>query len=75
MEARSSNIPNFIKATSPMGLRRLMLLNSAKLGMQIKYYDIQYVVEEKSSYWIAWFNSELQNNDPLIQNIPPKAGE
>jgi hypothetical protein len=66
LEARSTIIPNFVKAASPLGLRRLMLLTAAKLGGQVTYYSIQHVNEGRAKYWIAWFNHEITNDDPVI---------
>lgn len=75
MEARSSRIPNYIKAASPIGLRRLMLVTAAKLGLQIDFFDIQYVNDGREKYWIAWFNHEIQNDDPIFNDqLPKKAG-
>lgn len=47
----SKNIPNFIKAKSPRGLRSLMIRNNTKRGKFFDYFDIQFV---KGS-WFAWY--------------------
>ena len=47
----SLSIPNFIKAGSPLGLHRLMLMNNLKSGNRYKYQDIQFV----NGFWYAWF--------------------
>ena len=38
-------------ASSPQGLRRLMLNNNVKKGIQFKYFDIQNVKNK----WYAWY--------------------
>jgi hypothetical protein len=44
-------IPNFIKATSPQGLRRLMLAAQRKDNMQYIFNNIQFV----DGAWFAWY--------------------
>lgn len=44
-------IPNFIKAASPIGLRRLMLEAQRKDRMQYIFNNIQFVNGE----WYAWY--------------------
>lgn len=66
MEARSSVIPNYIKAANPLGLRRLMLLTATKLNAQLKFFDIQYVVDGKEKYWIAWYCHDVLNDDQIF---------
>lgn len=68
-EARANLIPNFIKASSPFGLRRLMLINNAKLGGLVQYFDIQQTLDGK---WIAWYFAEIRSDDELLTK---KAGE
>ena len=46
-----SHIPNFIKAKSPMRLRRLMLLNNVKHKGFVNYFDIQF----SQGFWYAWY--------------------
>lgn len=67
----AQSIPNFIKAGSPQGLRRSMLMNNARLGAFVHYFDIHFVADKKP-YWIAWFFEPVSNNDPIFD---PKAGE
>lgn len=49
--ARPNQIPNFIAASSPKLLRRLMIKTNAKHGTTIQYFDIQSV----DGKWYAWF--------------------
>lgn len=45
------NLPTYIKARSPDGLRALMLENNAKRGTEFQYYQIVFA----DGYWFAWF--------------------
>lgn len=63
-EAKANLIPNFIRAANPKGLRRLMLLNNAKLGGLVQYFDIQQTLDGK---WIAWYYAEIQSDDDLLK--------
>lgn len=54
---RASQIPNFITASSPQGLRRLMFKTNIRLGGFIHYFSIQFV----DGKWIAWFHEDLVN--------------
>lgn len=63
--SKSTVIPNFLTAVTPLGLRRLMLLNNKKHGAWLKY-DIQYVESQKR--WYAWYYAEsISNDDPLLK--------
>lgn len=73
-EMKSLSIPNFVKAGSPNGLRRQMLLNNARLGAFVNYHCIEQVSDGKKSYWIAWYMEELQNNDPILTGAENGAG-
>lgn len=59
MRPDSRYIPNFIRARSPQGLRRLMLLTNARYGAWVQYQDIQFVNGE----WIAWYHAPLDTNE------------
>lgn len=73
MGFRGTEIPQYIKAGSPEGLRQLMFRNNAKLGGFVNYFDITFVQEPgKKPYWIAWFFLDVENNDPMFKE---KAGE
>jgi len=46
-----TNIPHFISARSPEGLRRLMLRTNVKHGLIFDYYQI--IFDGKK--WFAWY--------------------
>lgn len=48
-----NDIPQFLSAGSPRGLRRLMFRNNLKHKGFVKYFDIQWVPGDKR--WYAWF--------------------
>jgi hypothetical protein len=52
-------IPNFITAGSPMGLRRSMLMNNARMGAHVRYFDIGQVTINGRLVWIAWFYEDF----------------
>ena len=58
-----TNIPHFIKARSPKGLRRLMLRNNVKYKLIFNYYQI--VFDGKD--WYAWF--QLDAADALEEEL------
>ena len=58
-----SAIPNFITALTPMGLRRLMLSNNARMGAHVRYFDIQQATVNGKLVWIAWFYEDLSSNN------------
>ncbi len=62
MAGNSQRVPSFIKAASPSGLVRLMLLNNVKRGMQFEY---QIVHDGKS--WFAWYYI-LQDQKEALSN-------
>lgn len=49
----------FVRARSPLGLRRAMLLQNAKAGAFHKYFDIQFV----NGDWYAWFFKDVSGED------------
>jgi hypothetical protein len=59
LDAKLNNIPNFLKAKSPQGLRRLMLLNNVKSVIQYTYHDIQFV----NGDWYAWYYEPINIGD------------
>lgn len=74
-ETNASAIPNFVRAGSPIGLRRSMLMNNARLGSMVHYFNIQNYTENGKTVWIAWYfenMDSLNTNDPVFN---PKAGE
>ena len=68
-------IPNYLKARSPQGLRRLMLLNNARASSFYEYLNIQFIPDAKGGYWYCWYYKDVDNQD--IQDLetpPPEAG-
>ncbi len=65
----SANIPDFITAQSPLGLRRLMYATNAKSGMQFKYFDIQQITDNGKTKWIAWFYRDIDSIGELTDGI------
>lgn len=67
-------IPNYLVASSPLGLRRLMLFNNAKQNAFLKY-DVMYV----EGRWYAWYIADIsapQNiNDPIIMEAQKASDE
>jgi hypothetical protein len=52
MSFRSTKeVPMFIKASSPEGLRRKMEQNNARMGIANHYFDIQFA----NGVWYSWF--------------------
>lgn len=66
-EAKSTAIPNYLVAATPLGLRRLMLLNNKKQAAFLKY-DIMFV----GGRWYAWYIADItasqNSDDELITN-------
>jgi len=48
-----NHVPSFLRAKTPLGLRRAMLRTNAKHSGFVKYFDIQYI--EKEDRWYAWY--------------------
>lgn len=51
MAANLLEIPDYVKATSPQGLRRFMLQVQTRDSMQYVFHNIQFV----DGYWFAWY--------------------
>jgi hypothetical protein len=64
--AKSTVIPNFLVAATPLGLRRLMLFNNKKHGAWLKY-EIQWVESKKK--WYAWYYAESIRPDDDLLNL------
>jgi hypothetical protein len=47
--------PDFISASSPSELRRLLFLNQKALGGEVKYISIQH----DGKQWVAWFFNRI----------------
>lgn len=58
MEAKVSQIPNFIEASSPKELVSLCLRNNIRLGMYVHYDILQDV---KSGKWLAWYYEDVKD--------------
>jgi len=54
-------------AGSPRGLRRIMLKNNLRRGIEFSYFDIQQI----GTKWIAWFKDEIQDEDELVTGKDP----
>jgi hypothetical protein len=65
--ASAARIPNFVVAGDVKSLRRAMLLNNAKLGSEVVYFDIQFA----QGKWYAWFFEDMMN--ALADEATPKA--
>jgi len=63
-------IPNYLKARSPQGLRRLMLLNNAKYSTFFEYVYIQFT----EGNWYAWFYRDVDSDDIKVLETPPDTG-
>lgn len=66
----SKHIPQFVKARSPQGLRRQMLMANARRGAFHKFNDIQFV----DGYWYAWYYAEVTNQDVEDMSEPDPGG-
>lgn len=64
MQVKPGQVPSFIKAKSPMGLRRIMLLNNTKHRKTFQYYSIQFVKGE----WYAWFYLDIDVTLNEVEN-------
>lgn len=56
-------VPNYIKATSPQGLRRLMYNVQLKDKMQYKFFDISFV----DGNWFAWYFYEPKTDTAKLE--------
>ena len=61
--SKITNVPHFLVARSPMGLRNAMLKNNIKHGLIFDYYQI--IFDGKN--WIAWF--QLDAVDSMQEEI------
>lgn len=64
-------VPQFLRAPTPEGLVRLMLLNNIKNGIEFRYFDIQ----KDQRGWIAWFNVEVDKNALVKEAMDKNTGE
>lgn len=56
-------IPNYIKAASPQGLRRLMFEAQKRDSMQYHFFNIQYA----NGSWFAWYIKRAKTDIEKIQ--------
>jgi hypothetical protein len=64
----SDIIPDYIEASSPSGLRSLMVKTNVKYGHQFKYFDISSYTKTDSrnktrTRWIAWYYKKYDQLD------------
>lgn len=59
MKKTVGQIPNFITATSPKGLRRSMLKVQLKLGYGVEFFDFEQL---KNGKHICWYESNENIN-------------
>lgn len=57
-------VPNYVKASNPQGLRRLMYQVQLKDRMQYKFFDISFV----NGYWFAWYFYEPKTQPEKFQS-------
>lgn len=65
MVGNSRRIPNYVRGRSPEGLRRAMLQNNLKRGME---YNYQIVHDGKE--WFAWYREEVASAELLMNELP-----
>lgn len=56
-------VPNYIKASSPIGLRRLMYSVQIKDNMQYNFYDFSYV----NGAWYVWYCYEPRTDVEKVE--------
>jgi hypothetical protein len=60
----AQRIPNFLKARSPQGLRRAMLINNTRNNTFYQYFDIQ--LNPADGFWYAWFYKDVGSEDVAV---------
>ena len=73
-EKNSTTIPNYLTASTLDELRRLMLLNNARMSAYVHYFDIQVQTIKGKPKWIAWFYEDAANVKNLVQMNPKSNG-
>lgn len=63
-------VPNYVKATSPQGLRRLMYEAQVKDSVQYSFFDISFV----DGYWYAWFYYEPKTDTQKLDSAKELVG-
>lgn len=77
MSFRSTLIPDFLKASSPEGLRRLMFMKNTQDGKQYIFQNPQYIYDEtrKKYFWFVWFYRDMSaDSSAEIKNILDNGG-
>ncbi len=64
MDGSSFNIPQFVRASSPRGLVRVMLSNNLRLGAQFSYQILR-----DGNGWIAWYTHKLDRTEQLSKTL------
>ena len=62
MKPSSRTIPNFVKARTPNGVRRLFASASARRGGALDVRTITHVNGE----WFIWFIDDISFDDPIL---------
>jgi hypothetical protein len=52
------SVPNFIKAVSPIGLRRLMFEVQKKDKTQYEFFNIQF----NNGFWFVWYRPDPKSD-------------
>lgn len=60
------NIPHYLKAASPEGLRLKMLENNIRLKAECQYFDISY----DGKVWVVWFYFTAAEATSIIRKRP-----
>lgn len=71
MVGNSFRVPTYVTASSPKDLVRVMLRNNIQFGKEFTYFDIQ----KDGSKWIAWYYTEINVMEALMQPQSKKAGK
>jgi hypothetical protein len=66
------DLPAFVSARTPFGLRRKCLMNNKRLGLCVKYFDFQ---EASNGKWYCWFYQPMSHNDLNLNEVENDATE
>ena len=64
-------VPNYVKASSPLGLRRLMFVVQARDSMQYNFFNISFV----NGAWYAWYFQDPKNHVDKLKAAKELAAE
>lgn len=60
------NIPTFIRARTPQGLRDAMLALAKRSAYKLRFFDIQFAQDQ----WTAWYVEEVKDEQVrAIRNV------